>query len=76
MLKTHHVCDRRCSRVRVPPPSAQDKEEVTTADFAGTWNIEAMSHPDRARRSSQPTGNKVTATMMMMGTRHAAQRAS
>ena len=24
--------------------SAQDKPVVTTADFAGTWNIEVMSH--------------------------------
>jgi hypothetical protein len=44
---------------------AQDKK-VTTADFAGTWNIEAMSH--QIALVVEPTeGNKVTATMMMMG---------
>ena len=45
--------------------SAQDKK-VTTADFAGTWNIEVMSH--QIALVIEPTeGNKVTATMMMMG---------
>lgn len=44
---------------------AQEKK-VTTADFAGTWNIEAMSH--QIALVVEPTeGNKVTATMMMMG---------
>jgi hypothetical protein len=45
--------------------SAQEKK-ITTADFAGTWNIEAMSH--QIALVVEPTeGNKVTATMMMMG---------
>jgi hypothetical protein len=47
------------------PALAQDKP-VTTADFAGTWNIEVMSH--QIALVVQPTeGNKVEATMMMMG---------
>jgi hypothetical protein len=45
--------------------AAQDKK-VTTADFAGTWNIEAMSH-QIALVVEPAEGNKVTATMMMMG---------
>ena len=45
--------------------SAQDKK-VTTADFAGTWNIEVMSH-QIALVIEPAEGNKVTATMMMMG---------
>jgi len=45
--------------------SAQDKK-VTTADFAGTWNIEVMSH-QIALVIEPAEGNTVTATMMMMG---------
>lgn len=45
--------------------SAQDKK-ITTADFAGTWNIEVMSH-QIALVVEPAEGNKVTATMMMMG---------
>ena len=45
--------------------SAQEKK-ITTADFAGTWNIEAMSH-QIALVVEPGEGNKVTATMMMMG---------
>ena len=45
--------------------SAQEKK-VTTADFAGTWNIEVMSH-QIALVVEPAEGNKVTATMMMMG---------
>jgi len=45
--------------------SAQDKI-VTTADFAGTWNIEVMSH-QIALVIEPAESNKVTATMMMMG---------
>jgi hypothetical protein len=44
---------------------AQDKK-VTVADFAGTWNIEVMSH-QIAMVIEPAEGNKVTATMMMMG---------
>ena len=45
--------------------AAQDKK-ITTADFAGTWNIEVMSH--QIALVVEPTeGNKVNATMMMMG---------
>ena len=44
---------------------AQEKT-VTTADFAGTWNIEVMSH-QIALVIEPAEGNKVTATMMMMG---------
>ena len=45
--------------------AAQDKK-VTTADFAGTWNIEVMSH-QIAMVIEPAEGNTVTATMMMMG---------
>jgi hypothetical protein len=45
--------------------SAQDKA-VTVADFAGTWNIEVMSHQVALVIEAQE-GNKVTGTMMMMG---------
>ena len=44
---------------------AQDKK-ITTTDFAGTWNIEVMSH-QIALVVEPVEGNKVTATMMMMG---------
>jgi polyisoprenoid-binding protein YceI len=47
------------------PSFAQDKK-LTTADFAGTWNIEAMSH--QIALVIEPTdATHVTATMMMMG---------
>ena len=45
--------------------AAQDKK-LTTADFAGTWNIEVMSHQIALVIEPQE-GSKVTATMMMMG---------
>lgn len=45
--------------------SAQEKK-VTVADFVGTWNIEVMSH-QIALVIEPAEGNKVTATMMMMG---------
>ena len=45
--------------------SAQEKP-VTVADFAGTWNIEVMSHQVALVIEPQE-GNKVTGTMMMMG---------
>jgi hypothetical protein len=44
---------------------AQEKK-VTVADFAGTWNIEVMSH-QIAMVIEPAEGNTVTATMMMMG---------
>jgi len=44
---------------------AQEKS-VTVADFAGTWNIEVMSH-QVALVIEPHEGNKVTGTMMMMG---------
>lgn len=44
---------------------AQEKP-VTIADFAGTWNIEVMSHQVALVIEPQE-GNKVTGTMMMMG---------
>lgn len=47
--------------------AAQDKNPVTITDFAGTWNIEVMSHQIALVIEPQD-GNKVTATMMMMGT--------
>jgi hypothetical protein len=47
------------------PAFAQDKT-VTVADFAGTWNIEVMSHQVALVIEPQE-GNKVTGTMMMMG---------
>lgn len=46
--------------------SAQAKKTATVADFAGTWNIELMSH-QVALVIEPAEGNKVTATMMMMG---------
>jgi len=46
--------------------AAAQEKKVTTADFAGTWNIEAMSH-QIALVVEPGEGNKVTATMMMMG---------
>lgn len=45
--------------------SAQTKA-VSVADFAGTWNIELMSHQVALVIEAQE-GNQVTATMMMMG---------
>jgi hypothetical protein len=44
---------------------AQEKA-VTVADFAGTWNIEVMSHQVALVIEAQE-GNKATGTMMMMG---------
>jgi hypothetical protein len=44
---------------------AQQKKNVTVADFVGTWNIEMMSH-QIALVIDPADGNKVTATMMMM----------
>jgi hypothetical protein len=46
--------------------AAQERKAVTTADFAGTWNIEVMSHQIALVIEPQE-GNKVTATMMAMG---------
>jgi hypothetical protein len=45
--------------------SAQDKK-VTVADFAGTWNIEVMSH-QIALVIEAAEGNKATGMMMAMG---------
>ena len=47
--------------------AAQEKKPVTVADFAGTWNVEVMSHQIALVIEPQD-GNKVTATMKMMGT--------
>lgn len=46
--------------------AAQDKKGATVADYVGTWNIELMSH-QIALVIEPADGNKVTATMMMMG---------
>jgi hypothetical protein len=46
--------------------AAQDKKGATVADYVGTWNIELMSH-QVALVIEAAEGNKVTATMMMMG---------
>ena len=46
-------------------PLAQGKP-VTVADFAGTWNIEFMSH-QLALVIEPGQGNEATATMMVMG---------
>jgi hypothetical protein len=46
--------------------AAAQEKKITTADFAGTWNIEVMSH-QIAMVIEPAEGNKVTATMMMMG---------
>jgi hypothetical protein len=45
--------------------SAQDRK-FTVDDFAGTWNIEVMSH-QVALVIEKQEGNKVTGTMMVMG---------
>ena len=46
--------------------AAAQAHRVTTADFAGTWNIEAMSH--QIALVIEPKDEKaVTATMMLMG---------
>jgi hypothetical protein len=50
----------------VASAAAAQEKKVTTADFAGTWNIEAMSH-QIALVVEPADSNKVTATMMMMG---------
>ena len=47
------------------PAFAQEKT-VTVADFAGTWNIEVMSHQVALVIEPQE-GNTVIGTMMMMG---------
>ncbi len=46
--------------------AAQAKKAATVAEFVGTWNIEMMSH-QVALVIEPAEGNKVTATMMMMG---------
>jgi hypothetical protein len=46
--------------------TAQDRA-ITSADFEGTWNIEAMSH-QIALVIEPKDDHSVTATMMMMGT--------
>jgi hypothetical protein len=46
--------------------AAAQEKKVTVADFAGTWNIEVMSH-QIAMVIEPSEGNSVTATMMMMG---------
>jgi len=46
--------------------AAAQEKKVTVADFAGTWNIEVMSH-QIALVIEPAEGNTVTATMMMMG---------
>jgi hypothetical protein len=52
--------------VALAATAAAQEKKVTTADFAGTWNIEAMSH-QIALVVEPAEGNAVTATMMMMG---------
>jgi hypothetical protein len=47
-------------------PAFSQENKVTTADFAGTWNIEAMSH-QIALVIEATDATHVTATMMMMG---------
>lgn len=46
--------------------TALAQNAVTVKDFAGTWNIELMSH-QIALVIEPPDGNRVNATMMMMG---------
>jgi hypothetical protein len=53
------------STVAAAKVEAQQKKNVTVADFVGTWNIEMMSH-QIALVIEAGEGNKVTATMMMM----------
>ena len=46
--------------------AAAQEKKVTVDDFAGTWNIEVMSH-QVALVIEKQEANKVTGTMMMMG---------
>jgi hypothetical protein len=46
--------------------AAAQQSKVTVADFAGTWNIEVMSH-QVALVIEPAEGNKVTGTLMLMG---------
>ena len=46
--------------------AAAQEKKVTVADFAGTWNIEVMSH-QIALVIEPKEANTVTATMMVMG---------
>ena len=46
--------------------TAAQEKKVTVADFAGTWNIEVMSH-QVALVIEPKEANTVTATMMVMG---------
>jgi hypothetical protein len=46
--------------------AAAQEKKVTVADFAGTWNIEVMSHQIALVIEPKET-NTVTATMMVMG---------
>jgi hypothetical protein len=46
--------------------AAAQERKITVADFAGTWNIEVMSH-QIALVIEPKEANTVTATMMVMG---------
>lgn len=46
--------------------AAAQEKKLTSADFAGTWNIEVMSH-QIALVIEPKEANTVTATMMVMG---------
>lgn len=46
--------------------AAAQEKKLTSADFAGTWNIEVMSH-QIALVIEPKESNTVTATMMVMG---------
>ncbi|HUQ86960.1 MAG TPA: hypothetical protein VM096_05335 [Vicinamibacterales bacterium] len=63
MLKTFSLVVVACA---IAASAFAQEKKVTVADFAGTWNIEAMSH-QIALVIEPAEGNKVTATMMMMG---------
>ena len=55
-----------CVLVAITAVASAQEKKVTVADFAGTWNIEMMSH--QIALVVEPTqGNKVDATLMLMG---------
>jgi hypothetical protein len=55
-----------CALVLAGATASAREQKLTVDDFAGTWNIEVMSH-QVALVIEKQEANKVTATMMMMG---------
>lgn len=63
MLKTLAIA---CALVTIGAAAAAQDRKLTVDDFAGTWNIEVMSH-QVALVIEKQDASRVTATMMMMG---------